>query len=41
MLKEGEARVPVARILRKHGISQAKYTVWEPRCGGLNSALPS
>ena len=36
ILKEGEAGVPVAQILRKHGISQATYYVWKSRYGGAS-----
>ena len=38
ILKEGEAGVPVAQILRKHGISQATYYVWKSRYGGASVA---
>lgn len=31
ILKEGEAGVPVAQILRQHGISHATYYVWKSR----------
>lgn len=37
-LKEGEAGVPVAQILRKHGISQATYYNWESKYGGTSVA---
>jgi putative transposase len=30
VLKEGEAGVPVAQIMRKHGISQATYYIHGP-----------
>lgn len=36
ILKEGEAGVPVAEILRKHGISRNTYFAWKRRyAGGL------
>ncbi len=38
ILKEGEAGIPVAQILRKHGISQATYYVWKSRYGGTSVA---
>ena len=38
ILKEGEAGVPVAQILRKHGISQATYYIWKSRYGGTSVA---
>ena len=38
VLKEGEAGVPVARILRKHGISQATYYNWKAKYGGASPA---
>jgi len=38
ILKEGEAGVPVAHILRKHGISQATYYVCKSRYGGASVA---
>ena len=38
ILKEGEAGIPVAQILRKHGISQATYYVWNSRYGGVSVA---
>jgi putative transposase len=31
ILKEGEAEVPVAEILRAHGISRATYFNWRVR----------
>jgi len=34
ILKEGEAGVPVAQILRKHGISQGTYYNWKAKYGG-------
>ncbi len=38
ILKEGEAGLPVAQILRKHGISHATYYVWKSRYGGVTVA---
>ena len=38
VLKEGEAGVPVAQIMRKHGISQATYYNWKSKYGGANAA---
>ena len=38
ILKEGEAGVPVAQILRKHGISQATYYNWKSKYGGTSVA---
>jgi putative transposase len=34
VLKEGDAGVPVAEILRKHGIHQNTYFNWKARYGG-------
>ena len=34
VLKEGEAGVPVAEILRKHGISRNTYFLWKSKYGG-------
>jgi putative transposase len=36
ILKEGEAGVPVAQILRKHGISHATFYKWKSRYGGAS-----
>ena len=38
VLKEGEAGVPVAQIMRKHGISQATYYNWKSKYGGATAA---
>lgn len=38
ILKEGEAGLPVAQVIRKHGISQATYYVWKSRYGGVTVA---
>jgi putative transposase len=34
VLKEGEAGVPVAEIVRKHGISRPTYFLWRSKYGG-------
>lgn len=34
ILKEGEAGVPVAELLRKHGISKGTYFLWRSKFGG-------
>ena len=36
ILREGEAGVPVAQILRKHGISHATYYNWKSKYGGAS-----
>ena len=38
ILKEGEAGVPVAQILRKHGISRATFYGWKSKYGGASVA---
>ena len=38
ILKEGEGGVPVAQIMRKHGISQATYYHWKSKYGGASLA---
>ncbi len=38
ILQEGDAGVPVAQILRKHGISQATYYNWKSKYGGTTVA---
>jgi len=38
ILKEGEAGLPVAQILRKYGISQATYYNWKSKYGGASVA---
>jgi putative transposase len=35
VLKEGDAGVPVAQILRKHGISSATYYLWRSKYAGV------
>jgi putative transposase len=34
ILKEGEAGVPVADLLRRHGISRATYFAWRSKYAG-------
>ena len=34
ILKEGEAGVPVADVLRQHGISRAAYFLWRSKYAG-------
>jgi putative transposase len=36
ILKGGEAGVPVADIIRKHGISRPTYFLWKSRYGGAS-----
>lgn len=36
ILKEGEAGVPVAEIIRKHGISRPTYFNWKSKYGGAS-----
>ena len=38
ILKEGEAGVPVAELLRKHGISRPTYFNWKSKYGGASVA---
>lgn len=38
ILKEGESGVPVAQVLRQHGISQATYYKWKAKYGGASVA---
>ena len=38
ILKEGETGLPVAQLLRKHGISQATYYKWKSKYGGLEAS---
>ncbi len=35
ILKEGEAGVPVADLIRKHGISRPTYFNWRAKYGGV------
>ena len=36
MLKDAESGVPVADLLRKHGISQGTYYNWKAKYGGTS-----
>jgi putative transposase len=36
ILKEGEAGVPVADLVRKHGISRATYFTWRSKYAGTS-----
>jgi len=36
ILKEGEARVALSELTRKHGISRATYFNWQARYGGVS-----
>jgi len=38
ILKEGESGVPVAQVLRQHGISQATYYNWKAKYDGASVA---
>ena len=38
ILKEGEAGVPVADLLRRHGISRGTYFVWRSKYAGATVA---
>jgi len=38
ILKEGEAGVPVAQLVRKHGISTATYYHWKSKYAGASVA---
>ena len=38
ILKEGELGIPVADILRTHGISRPTYYNWKAKYGGLNTS---
>lgn len=38
ILKEGEAGVPVAQVLRKHQISQSTYYIWKSKYAGSSVA---
>src|SRR2546427_11487515 len=38
ILKEGEAGVPVADLLRRHGISRATYFKWRSKYAGTTGA---
>ena len=34
MLREGEAGVPIAELLRKYGVSRPTYYLWKQKYGG-------
>lgn len=36
ILKEGESGLPVAKVCRKHGISNATYYQWKSKYGGMS-----
>jgi len=36
VLKEGDAGVPVAQLVRKHGISSATYYPWRSKYAGVS-----
>ena len=38
ILKEGEAGVPVADLIRKHGISRPTYFNWLAKYGGVGAS---
>lgn len=38
ILKEGEAGVPIAEIVRKHGISRGTYNNWKSRYAGASGS---
>jgi hypothetical protein len=38
ILKEGEAGVPIADLVRKHWISGPTYFNWRANCGGMKSS---
>jgi len=38
ILKEGEARIQVKEICRKHGISDATYYNWRSKYGGMSAS---
>ena len=38
ILKEGEAGVPIANLVRKHGISRATYFNWRSKYAGTSVA---
>ena len=40
ILKEGEAGVPVAELLRRHGISRATYFLWRSKYAGTTVSEP-
>ena len=40
VLKEGDAGVPVAQLVRKHGISSATYYTWRSKYAGVSVSDP-
>ena len=38
ILKEGEAGIPVADLLRRHGISRSTYFIWRSKYAGTTVA---
>jgi putative transposase len=38
VLREGESGVPIAEIIRKHGISRNTYFNWKSRYGGATTS---
>jgi putative transposase len=38
ILKEADAGMPVAEVLRKHSISSATYYAWKSKYGGLSAS---
>jgi putative transposase len=38
ILKEGEAGIPLAEVVRKHGISRATYFTWKSKYAGTSVA---
>jgi len=38
ILKEGDAGIPLADVIRKHGISRATYFTWKSRYAGTSVA---
>jgi putative transposase len=38
ILKEADAGMAVAEVLRKHGISSATYYTWKSKYGGLSAS---
>lgn len=38
ILKEGEAGIPLAEVVRKHGISRATYFTWKSKYAGATLA---